>query len=85
MHHTSGRNLNVIVRFSVAQAFTPGVRKRRRYQSPINGAFETNRSFIPRRKRLGYGKVISNWGPTAIPLVDSATENDGNNSPISLI
>jgi len=29
------------------------LRNRRHYQSPINGAFETNRSFVPRRKRLG--------------------------------
>jgi len=32
--------------------------KKRRCQSPINGAFETT-AFIPRRKRLGYGKVMT--------------------------
>jgi hypothetical protein len=62
-----------ILRFSVAQAFTPGMRKRSRYQSPINGAFETTGSFIPRRKRLGYGKVISNLAPLQSQWFASAT------------
>ncbi len=48
--------------FNRAVFSSPGVyawaRNRRHYQRPINGAFETNRSFVPRRKRLGYGKVI---------------------------
>jgi len=28
------------------------------------GAFETTAFHFPRRKRLGYGKVIQNWGTT---------------------
>jgi hypothetical protein len=52
--------------FSVAQAFTPGSERGVSFQSAINGALETNRIFIPRRKRLGYGKVISNWNAANI-------------------
>ena len=35
------------------------VRAVQRYESPINGAFETNSSFIPRRQRLGYEKITN--------------------------
>jgi len=35
------------------------VRAVQRYESPFNGAFETNSSFIPRRKRLGYEKITN--------------------------
>jgi len=56
------------------------VRNTSRYQSPINGAFETNVSFIPSRKRLGYRKVTSepgdsNWLATESKLLNSQSAN----------
>jgi hypothetical protein len=63
----SWQNLTPSSGFLLPRRLRLGLRKRRRYQSPINGAFETNRSLIPRRKRLGYGKVISNWVTTHNP------------------
>ena len=47
---------NFNVKFSLAQAFTPG-QKPQVHKAPFNGAFETNSLFIPSRKRLGYEKA----------------------------
>jgi hypothetical protein len=58
----AGEVTNFIVGFSAAQAFTPGVRNRRRSEAPLMGRLKLI-SLFPKRNAWGYRKVIEIEGP----------------------